>query len=207
MSLGTKGLIEKISPYMSACEFKRLKNCFYFVANNLAFCVEFEKPSGLFYLHYYIIPLYIPHKNRCFTYGNRIAVSCTDNTECVEQIKNCLQNSIFSMFETISTPYKLVDALLNYEENLFFCTDIDILRLQFFTYAFINDQKKCIFIEKKYRRILLDSEYLHDTIKQKYLDEINVIRLMANKGANELLKWFQETILNTLTTSFSTGDG
>ena len=75
MALETQKIIQAITPYMRKCLFKRKRKYFYKILENLVFCVEFEKPGELIYVHYYVVPLYIPHECRSFTYGNRVIVN------------------------------------------------------------------------------------------------------------------------------------
>ena len=214
MALETQKIIQAITPYMRKCLFKRKRKYFYKILENLVFCVEFEKPGELIYVHYYVVPLYIPHECRSFTYGNRVIVNSNhivfkptrevddgDIIECISRIQGYIQMTVLPLFDAVSTPRKLVDAVTNNVDNMFFCTDIDVLRLQLFTYAFLGEYKNFWEIGRKYRRLLQGCTFLSNPVIEKYSSEIEKLQFMVHAGTMTLSKWFDETIHNTLTST------
>lgn len=212
MALKDQKLIRAITPYMKGYSFKRKGRFFYKLLEDLVFCVEFEKPGEIIYMNYYVVPLYMPHEFRCFTYGNRVVVSSDcigakpeqevnegEITECVSQIQGYMETIVLPLFEAVSTPRKLVEAVSKNVRNTFFCTDIDALRIHLFTYAYLGEYKKFMKIEKKYRCVLRDCDFLTDAVKEMYWKEIETIQAALQVGETSLSNWFDETIRNTLT--------
>ena len=66
-------IVNQISPYMKSYGYKFSQKCFYRIQNDIAYCVQFDVPSGFVYASFFIMPLYMPCKNRYYTYGNRIS--------------------------------------------------------------------------------------------------------------------------------------
>mgnify|MGYP003297112286 CR=1 FL=1 len=65
-------IYRKITPFMYSNGFIAVSKCFYRIEADIAFCVELCMPSELLYVNFYLIPLYMPCKNRYYTYGNRL---------------------------------------------------------------------------------------------------------------------------------------
>lgn len=68
-----KQIIDIISSALADACYRRKNNMFYRISNGIAFCIRIEHP-GLYYVNYFIIPLYLPQERISFTYGNRMNI-------------------------------------------------------------------------------------------------------------------------------------
>lgn len=59
-------------PFFKANGYKKRGNTFFKIENNIAYCVLFERPTCFVYVHYHIIPLYVPTEYHYLTYGDRL---------------------------------------------------------------------------------------------------------------------------------------
>lgn len=207
MSTVIKRVLQEVTPYLVEHSFRKKKRLFYKVKEALAFCIEFENPGGLIYVNYYVIPLYVPHTGRCFTYGNRatLNIDCTGSAItsaevnlAVDQLRDTLRKVIFPLFEDVSTPRAFVGYVSTPNRSAFFCTDIDIARLKFFTYAFLGENKRCLLAEKEYCCVLKNAVFLNPDIRNKRFQEIDKVDAVLNEGCNALAQWFDKTARDTL---------
>ena len=121
---------------------------FYYVANDIAYCVTFEKPSILIYVTAYIMPLYVPTEYIYFDYGERLRHlhglelhTLTENEpELMEQwiadYCKALDEKILPVFQQIPSPEALIGELENESPSvkwLFRCPQIHIEKLKMYT--------------------------------------------------------------------------
>ncbi len=135
--------------------FSNIENCYYYIKNDIAFCLSFDQPSGIVYCTFHIIPLYIPCERRYYTYGNRLngfpnssvgilMKSASDRELDVwyENLLYTLKVIIFPFFQNISTPLQLLHFVKSDSVvvNQFFHSPPDQLeRVCVFTYLYLND--------------------------------------------------------------------
>lgn len=206
-----KVALKTIEPYMYENGFKKRNRLFYKIQNDLAYCIEFERPSGLVYVCYYVMPLYIPHANRCYTYGKRLvlkennATLSLTNDSTVEEVTKWakqlfihIKNTVFPLFEEFNTPEQFANNIAFSKQSTFLCTDIDILRLRFFTYAFLGDIKNASSIKSEYLEVVNKTQFLTDVVKERLLNEISTIDTLFSKEACSRVTWFKNTITETM---------
>ena len=135
--------------------FCNVKNCYYYIKNDIAFCLSFDQPSGIVYCTFHIIPLYIPCEMRYYTFGNRLnsfpnssvgilMKSASDREIDVwfENLFYTLERFIFPFFQNISDPLQLlhfVNSDYVAVSQFFHCSPDQLERLRVFTYLCLND--------------------------------------------------------------------
>lgn len=203
---------KSIGPYMKKNGFKR-KGKFYFkIKNDIAFCLEFEKPSQIIYIAYYFIPLYIPHENRCFTYGNRVYLESVLTCEYRDQKKNCsnkvnLYNSLLHYIEITIIPFfdkfsdlsSLIEFTKNDKSNnCTICTSVDSVKLLLFSYSFTGQYNLALDAAKKYRILVHNANWLTNTVKENMLKEVDYITYLIQEKTESLTAWHNQVIADSL---------
>ena len=207
----TRDVGNQLAPFFKAHGFKRKSNRFFKIINNVAFCIDLERPGGL-YVQSYIIPLYMPHDFRYFTYGERLQEfkKCpvpdedylTERTECneyVEKTLECCEKYILPFYDRISTPQGLLDFLdedLKSIHEYFFTGPMQILELKVYTN----------FVLSRFDAVLEDIPKLfaeYEIYRRRYIDEykgrIITLKSMINASEEERLQFINDTIEHSLT--------
>ena len=207
----TRDVGNQLAPFFKAHGFKRKSNRFFKIINNVAFCIDLERPGGL-YVQSYIIPLYKPHDFRFFTYGNRLQdfEKCpvpnenwlTERTECneyVEKTIECCEQYILPFYDRISTLEGLLDFLdedLKSIHEYFFTGPMQILELKVYTN----------FVLSRFDAVLEDIPKLfaeYEIYRRRYIDEdkgrIITLKSMINASEEERLQFINDTIEHSLT--------
>lgn len=203
---------KRIAPFMKSRGFSNSgQNRYYYVANDLAFCIAFEMPSGLMYVTAYVMPLYIPCQFRYLTYGNRlnhirdIQLPLLDKDSDEEAIDawcklfcHSIDQHIIPFFKTIETEDKLLAFTENYHfspDSYIACNALDILRLRMLTFLFVGDTANTAFVVARYREALDSTAYLSDRVRQMYFEEIDTVEsLMQEKISAK--DYFNEVEIN-----------
>ena len=207
----TRDVGNQLAPFFSAHGFKRKSNRFFKIINNVAFCIDLDRPGGL-YVQSYIIPLYMPHDFRSFTYGNRLQdfEKCpvpnenwlTERTECneyVEKTIECCEKYILPFYDRISTPQDLLNFLdknLKSIHEYFFTGPMQILELKVYTN----------FVLSRFDAVLEDIPKLfveYEIHRRRYIDEdkgrIITLKSMINASEEERLQFINDTIEHSIT--------
>ena len=204
---------KRIAPFMKSRGFTRLgQTRYYYIANNIAFCITFETPTGLTYVTSYVIPLYIPYEFRYLTYGNRLndigdiklpLLNKNSDEDTIDAWCKLLFNSIdqyiIPFFKTIETADKLLAFSDNYRfspDSYIRCSKLDILRLRMFTFLYVGDLSNAASVITRYREVLGETTYLADHVIQMYFDEINTVEsIMQTQESRE--EFFSQVENNT----------
>ncbi len=67
-----KKIVPAFAPFFKEHGYKKKGNTFFKIENDIAFCILFQRPTSFVYVHYYILPLYIPTDYHYLTYGDRL---------------------------------------------------------------------------------------------------------------------------------------
>ncbi len=208
-------IVKDIRPFMKQYGFSLTQKCFYRIENDLAYCVEIEKPSALVYVTCYIIPLYIPTEHRYYTYGTRMTdklLTVNANTDVVEQwcerLKKNLQNRVFPVFDKIQSPCsfeKVIEEELLFKKCDFHVSEVDTYRLRLFTSFYKADKSSIPRLCDEYAFTLLSATYLTVEAKEKLFNEIEEIRntVVDTQKSNEIITYIIE---ETKKNCFKTGD-
>lgn len=209
-------IVNQIRPMMKEQGYRFSKKYFYKIHNDIAYCLEFEKPGGLVYSAFYIMPLYIPSENRCYTYGSRISwrpplgplPASAQDSEIVNwcnALCSFLDRFVFPFFSRISSPLMLAKII---EENhyclkpYFTCPPINIYRLQMFNYFYICDFQKLDEIVDEYTNIIQNSAFLTEGVRNGYIGEISTLERQISLGVQQCRDFCRSTIKETMQNCF-----
>lgn len=184
-----KQLVSRMRPFMKEHGYQNAKTCFYRIQNEIASCVQLDMPGGLVYVTFYVMPLYLPWENRCYTYGNRVSAlrQCkfaplrrdageSEIAQWLEQLYGCLERFVFPFFQRISTPRELLGLL---EENRdgpwFACPPVQRYRLQLFSYFYTCEFDKLSGLLPPYRQRIQGSTFLTQDVRTRYLQETETL--------------------------------
>ena len=204
---------KRIAPFMKSRGFSRSgQNRYYYVANNIAFCVAFETPTGLTYVTAYVMPLYIPCEFRYLTYGNRLnhikdiklpLVNKDSDEDTIDAWCNFLCYSIdqyiIPFFKKIETADKLLAFSDNYRfspESYIVCNKLDILRLRMFTFLYVGDPVNTASVITRYRKALASTSHLSNRVIQKCNEEIDMVASLIQEKASAK-EFFASVEINT----------
>ena len=210
----TRDVGNQLAPFFRSHGFKRKSNRFFKIINNVAFCIELDRPGGL-YVQSYIIPLYMPHDFRCFTYGERLQEfkKCpvpdehwlTERTECNEYVAKtikCCEKYILPFYNRISTPQGLLDFLdedIKSIHEYFFTGPMQILELKVYTNfvlsrfdAVLEDIPKLFFEIDKCRG------FIFENLLEEDKKRIKALASMINATEEERLQFINDTIEHSI---------
>ena len=210
----TRDVGNQLAPFFKANGYKRKSNRFYKIVNNIAFCIELNRPGGL-YVQSYIIPLYMPHDYIVLTYGERLQEfkKCpvpdehylTERTECNEYVAKtieCCEKYIFPFYERISTADGLLEFLngrLKSIQEYFFTGPMEIIELKIYTNFILSqfdevlaDIPKLFCEIDKWRGVIFE-----DILEEQKL-RINRLASMINAAEEERIRFINETIEHSL---------
>ena len=178
----SKEVIKRIAPFMKIRGFTRSgQTRYYYVANNIAFCVTFETPTGLTYVTAHIMPLYIPCEFIYLTYGNRLnhirdiklpllnkdSDAATIDAWC-KLLCRSIDQYIIPFFKKIETADKLLvfsDTYRFSPDSYIACNKLKILRLRMFTFLYVGDLVNTASVITCYREALDGTSLLSDPVK------------------------------------------
>ena len=201
-----KNILIQIKPLLKSKGFRNKGRLFYLIQNDIAYCIELEQPTGLIYLAFYILPLYIPFENRCFTYGSRIAIGNSQTFEKFDNSKALLDafsrlfdTTIFPFFQKTSSPRKLIELYENHiGDNIFVCAPVDKKRLYYHTYAFLRNAHKTSDLAKQYRFALNNATHYTAAAKDKYYREIESVYSLSKLEGCAIDSHYAQLIQQTL---------
>lgn len=184
---------------------------FYYVANDIAYCVTFEKPSILIYVTAYIMPLYVPTEYIYFDYGERLRHlhglelhTLTENEPdlmeqwCADYCK-AIDEKILPVFQQIPSPEALIGELENESPSLkwlFRCPQIHIEKLKMYTYFYLQRIPETQAAIESYRRVIDQDSWLENT-RRLFLERADIIESLLHKSKEERASFISDTIENT----------
>lgn len=206
-------VVKIIAPFLKSKGFTLSGRNFYYVNNDIAYCIALDAPSGLLYVTSYIMPLYVPCETRYYTYGNRIHMlknisltplhkddSVAYRQEWCDALCECIDGSILPFYKKIASPELLMKQIeFNKHRTLkyFFCSDSDIARLSVFSYLYLADYARLNKSLEQYREILLTNTFFTDTVRCKFLDEIETVKELSRDDLNHTTQYLQSIMDNT----------
>ncbi len=211
-------ITKQIHPYMSDQGYTFSEKCFYKIHNDIAYCLEFEKPSGLVYATFFVIPLYVPCQNRYYTYGNRVSslrrskllplsqnASDDELNAWCKLLHHYLEVFVFPFFQKIDTPSKLVKFIekKKYLSGPYlFCPPEDLCRLQLFSYLYTEDFDSLYSLAEKYPLIIAGNTYLTETVRNFYIEENNIVAQLMQSDVQTVRAFCAKTIKDTIRNCF-----
>ena len=218
MSL-TQEVKKRIGSYMKERGFKVRNRTYYYILNDVAYCITFEQPAGLMYTWAHINPLYIPGDFVTLTYGNRLnsisdvrlpllkkGVSPSDIDQWCASFFRCMDDTILPFFKMVDTPAKLVSYYLNLPASgaangIISCPPVWGERLKVYTYLYMRDFQKMATAIDAYQCALDNCSFLHAALQQKLLEESEGFRQLLAYTEKEA-KHYCEQIINRTTPLF-----
>ena len=186
--------------------------CFYYVQNDIAFCVELDYAGHLLYVTYYFIPLYIPALNRYYSYGNRLnshpqsKLPNLDASATREQISFWTEELIHEIkylvipfFTDVSSPSKVIQYFDsdNIIKQHVHCPEIQINRLLLFTHSYLHNKQELIHQANKMYRCIQSCTFLSPKILDKYLNETRHLVALNNCLDTEIDEYYVNVITRT----------
>ncbi len=205
-------VIKLVSPYMKSKGFRLSKKNYYYISNDIAYCISLEMPGGLLYVNAYIMPLYLPCKNRYYTYGIRLNNYCkslftltkndTDEDICrwCKELCWCIETEILPIYKQIETPNVLVEQVENKSglvSSILSCPQVFIERLRMFTYLYIGDFLKIDSSIGRYRDLIRSSSFLTSTTRQSLLEESDLLENYTQRKPEDSLILLSEISTST----------
>ena len=210
-----KKLLKQMQPFLESHGFKLCGKVYYKIIHNIAFCLEFEIPGGLYVLCY-PLPFYMPNNVRSYQYGVRLAASpykelpFLDKTAGEDQIVNWCQvlseyllQNIFPYFEDVSEPIALAEFFKKKKNRRkICCTDLGADRLLLFTYLFLEDKKNFEKVVNRYRNNLKNCSYLMPNIIKELEKEAERISCLMKESHEQIEIFFSSVVEENIRVHF-----
>ena len=207
MAHAEKQVLDIISLALADTCFRRKNSIFYKFSDGIAFCIALEHP-GLYYVRYFIIPLYLPQERITYTYGNRMKVwwdGKKDGDPFFSNLSFGINNVILPFFHQIDGVKPLLSFIQqNYESvsPYFSCPHFRIPLLATYTAMMLHDEKAFSDAVSETRRLLSDTlSYSPNVISQinSELDDLEKKRLLSK---SEIDQHYHEQIMHSIHTCF-----
>ena len=198
--------------------FKIRGNLYYYIKNDIAYCIRFEQPTGLLYCQFYIIPLYMPTDVHYYSFGNRMnyfqpqklpiltnTCSAEDIQQWFQHFYSILKNYILPFYEKISHP-KYIEQWMQRNRSIikqyFFSPDTDYFRLRMYTSFYLGDLHM---LSTLLPDAINDFKYrsnLREDIRQHYIEEANRLYQCLQDDPIASKELCRQTIRNTAKSLF-----
>lgn len=214
MSLFQQEVKKRIGPFMKSRGFRLRCRTYYYIKNDIAYCISFEQPTGWMYTWVHVNPLYIPHEFIFLSYGNRLndmadvklptlgkGSDPTEIDDWCELFFRSIDDHILPFFQQIDTPKKLLAYVENPERNkrggMIRCTPLDIEELRMHTYLYLCDLPKAEAAAAIYKQTAGENKYLIVTLREKLQKDAEDIKMLISRGDEAVSDFCEQTIANT----------
>lgn len=214
MSLFQQEVKKRIGPYMKQRGFRLHNRHYYYIKNDIAYCVGFEQPTGWLYTWAHVNPLYIPHELIFLSYGNRlnnmseIKLPTLGRESDAAGIDNwcelffqSMDDHILPFFQQIDTPENLIAYVDNLGGNRstqkMCCTPLWADRLRMYTYLYLHDLPRAHAAATIYKQTAAGATYLIPSLREKIQEEAHGIKRLISKGDAAVSDFSIQTISNT----------
>ena len=180
---------KKLNMALFPMGFHSAGNCYYYIRNDLAFCLSFDQPSGMLYSTFHMIPLYVPCEGRYYTYGNRLndfpgcpletltkTASDQEIDVWVDNLQSALKSFVFPFFQSVDTPEQLlrfINGDIAAVRPFFHCPPDQLDRLRVFTCLRLNDYDNLRRAIKQAYDSLSRASYYIDRVKEERICELS----------------------------------
>lgn len=206
-----RDILKKIAPFMKSKGFLRsgYSGRFYYVANDIAYCILFEKPSIFIYVNAYIMPLYIPTEFVYLSYGARLNDLCRlefptiseNNPDFIEEwcamFCKTIEDKIIPIFKQISSPERLIRELEQESPSLIWflsCPPFFIEKLKMYTYLYLQSPVEAESAIDRYRKELSQCSYFTEKSVQQFYDQSNVVEALIHEDRQKRESFIANTI-------------
>jgi len=203
----TQEIIKQISSGMKERGYKKKGKYFYYIQNDIAFCIEIDY-GYLLYATFYIVPLYMPASCRYYTYGNRLnshpksklplirkESSASEVALWVRKYIESIDNVVIPFFNNVSTPQKI--AVYSSSIDEFFCPDIDIARMLLYTHLYLQNKREFLKQAEKMDTLIRHCTFLSSEILTAYQAEVKQLREMNDIDKSTVKEFFANVIAQT----------
>ena len=214
MSLFQEEVKKRIGPYMKQKGFRIRNKRYFYIKNDIAFCVSFEQPTGWMYTWAHVNPLYVPHEFIFLSYGNRLnniadirLPELRKGSDPAEIDAWCqlffrsMDEHILPFFQQIDTPENLMAYVDRLEGKravkIMCCTPLWADRLRMYTPLYLHDLPKSDAAANTYRRTITDCSNMVVSLREKLQKEADEIKLLIFKGDKAVSDFCEQTISNT----------
>ena len=195
----------------------RIRNrTYYYISNDIAYCITFEQPTGLMYIWAHINPLYMPNNFLSLTYGNRLNhisdvrlppleknANSAEIDQWCDDLLRYLDNVILPFFRQNDTPQKLVTYVEQPGRELvtriICCPSIWLERLRMYTYMYLRDIPKVKCCIKSYRNEVYDCRFLTTVLQGEKIAETDNIYQIVSAGEDAIASFCEQTIQHSQT--------
>lgn len=205
---------KRISPYMKDKGFQVRNKTYYYIRNNIAFCISFEQPSGWIYTWAHINPLYVPHDSIFLTYGNRLNnmsdvmlpmlekdSSSIEIDEWCSKFCHSIDEYILPFFQQIDTPARLMLYVNKLREDRLSrrirCAPLWADRLTMYTYLYMQDLERANSAATSFRKTAQNSASLTPSLREKLEKDADEIKFLIEQGEEAVSVFCEQTILNS----------
>jgi len=210
----TQTVMKQIAPFMKARGFKRSGRNFYYIANDIAFCIGFDMPTGLLYVTAHIVPLYLPSKSRHYNYSVRTnevydwhlpILNKFQSSEDVvgrwcDDFCKCIDAHILPLYREMETPKRLLQIVekgMNHGVANMCVSPVHRARLRMYTQLYLGNYLEVVSDMITYRNLLTQCDYLTALVCQKHLDEIDKVETLIRGNEQDIIDYLAETIERT----------
>lgn len=202
MAKAEKQIIDIISSALSDACYHKKNNMFYRISNGIAFCINIEHP-GLYYVRYFIIPLYLPQKRITYTYGNRMNIwwdGKKDREAFLEQVSIGLKNDILPFFNRIDGVQPLFSFLQQDYQSIssyFSCPQLRIALLVAYTALILYDEKSFSGAVSETRTLLSRAISYSPNVILQIQNELDELEKKGSQSKAEIDQYYQEQIIQS----------
>ena len=210
----TQKVVKQITPFMKTKGFLRKGNMFFYFANDIAFCIGFEMPSGLVYVTAYIMPLYIPSECINYAYSTRLndtlwsPLSLLNKMNCNEDILKqwcadfykCMDAYVLPLYKQMQNPKRMLPAV---QRGLLFTpvqlcmTPLDCARLKMYTHLYWGNYAKFTSSANAYRRMLMRCKHYTAEYCQSHIAEIDKLETLTKENEQAVADYLAGIIEET----------
>lgn len=207
----TNEIAQRIGPYMKSRGFKRKGGRFYYVQNDIAFCVDLEMPTASVYVWAYVLPLYMPCDFIPLSYGNRMgnmpsvmlpSLLKTDSGEQIESWCSLLcrriEDTILPLYRSIATPQKLAAYIENEAEYRAFmhCPELHMAQLRINTHLYLGNPAQARDAMDRYEQELKTAPLIQE-LRQDRENWLRQMRTLSDSGEEAIRAYLVAAITKT----------
>lgn len=202
MASELKVISDAIKPVLSELGYRRKRNTFYRVSDNLAFCIMAEHP-GLYYVRFFVIPLYIYRDQIYLTYGDRLKVcwdGTGDSTAFSSQVLTNIQDKVIPFFQQIDNASGLLSFLRQDYYSVspyFFCPKFEISLLRAYTALMLHDIQTFHSAVSETRQLLSTTTSFSRHVVARIETELETLEKIALLPDVEINHFFQDQVLQS----------
>lgn len=214
MSVFQQEVKKRIGPYMKAKGFRLRGRRYYYIKNDIAYCISFEQPTGWMYTWAHVNPLYVPHDFIFLSYGNRLnnmadirlptlgkGLDSTEIDDWCELFIRSMDEHILPFFQQIDTPKKLIAYIDTPDRERrtgrMCCPPLWGDKLRMYTYLYSRDFSMADAAATVYKQTAGESSYLIASLREKLQKEADEFKLLIAQGDEAVDAFCKQTIADT----------